>query len=524
MSIIISGIKLNITDDDALAIDKAISKLGNIKYTYAGIYKKSIDARRGNISKVISVLVDSDINEETLVENIDDISVRIKTQAIYPSITGTEQIQNRPIIIGFGPAGMFAALILARNGYNPIIFERGASVDDRDISVDKFFKSGTFDVNTNIQFGEGGAGTYSDGKLTTRINDPLCEIVLEELLKYGAPADAIKLAKPHIGTDILKNIVKNIRKEIISLGGEVFFNHKFETANIKSGVLKSITVNNSEIPATIVILATGHSARDTFENINDIGIYIEPKAFSVGARIEHLQADIDKSMYGKFYGMYDLPPAEYSLAHKNDDRACYSFCMCPGGMVVPAISEENAVLTNGMSYHARDMINANSAIVCSVNPSDFSGNSPLAGMYFQREIEKRAFNGDYKAPMQKVGDFLEDKLTSDCSGVMPSYPIGTYFGKMSNILPEFVTRQMKIGINMFSKKVSAFGSADAILTGPETRTSSPIRIKRGEDFFSINTYGIIPCGEGAGYAGGIMSAAVDGIKVAAAIMSKYKAG
>lgn len=524
MSIIISGIKLNITDDDSVAIDKAISKLDNIKYTYAGIYKKSIDARRGSISKVISVLVDSDINQEKLIANLDDISIKIKTEAKYPVITGTKKLENRPIIIGFGPAGMFSALILARNGYNPIIFERGASIDDRDISVDKFFKSGTFDVNTNIQFGEGGAGTYSDGKLTTRINDPLCEIVLGELLKHGAPVDAIKLSKPHIGTDILKNIVKNIRKEIISLGGEIFFGHKFEKANIKSGVLKSIVINGSEVQADIVILATGHSARDTFEHINDIGIYIEPKSFSVGARIEHLQSDIDKSMYGKFYGVYDLPPAEYSLAQRNDDRACYSFCMCPGGMVVPAISEENSVLTNGMSYHARDMINANSAIVCSVNPSDFSGGSPLAGMYFQREIEKRAFSGDYKAPVQRVADFLEDKLSSDFKGVNPSYPIGTRSQKMSDILPEFVINQMKVGINMFAKKVSAFANGDAILTGPETRTSSPIRIKRGEDFFSVNTYGIIPCGEGAGYAGGIMSAAVDGIKAASAIMSKYKAG
>lgn len=522
MSIIISGIKLNITDDDSVAIDKAISRLGNIKYIYAGIYKKSIDARRGNLSKVISVLVDSDINESKLVENMADVSIKIKTEAIYPSITGTEKMENRPIIIGFGPAGMFSALILARNGYNPIVFERGGSIDDRDIIVDKFFESGIFDVNTNIQFGEGGAGTYSDGKLTTRINDPLCEIVLAELLKYGAPVDAIKLSKPHIGTDILKNIVKNIRKEIISLGGEIFFNHKFEKADIKSGILKSITVNGSSIPATIVILATGHSARDTFEYINETGIYIEPKAFSVGARIEHLQSDIDKSMYGKFYGMYDLPPAEYSLAHRNDDRACYSFCMCPGGMVVPAISEENSVLTNGMSYHARDMINANSAIVCSVNPSDFSGSSPLAGMYFQRDIERRAFSSDYKAPVQKVSDFLKNEISNDFTGVNPSYPIGTRFEKMSNILPEFVIKQMKIGLGIFAKKVSAFGDGNAILTGPETRTSSPIRIKRGEDFFSVNTYGIIPCGEGAGYAGGIMSAAVDGIKVAAAIMSKYK--
>lgn len=522
MSIIISGIKLNITDDDNVAIDKAINKLGNIKYIYAGIYKKSIDARRGNISKVISVLVDTDIDEERLVEKLADASIKIKTQAIYPLVTGIEKMDNRPIIIGFGPAGMFAALILARNGYNPIIFERGASIDDRDISVDKFFESGIFDVNTNIQFGEGGAGTYSDGKLTTRINDPLCEIVLAELLRFGAPEDAIKLSKPHIGTDILKNIVKNIRYEIISLGGEIFFNHKFEKANIKSGVLKSITVNGADVPATIVILATGHSARDTFENINDTGIYIEPKAFSVGARIEHLQSDIDKSMYGRFYGQYDLPAAEYSLAHRTDDRACYSFCMCPGGMVVPAISEENSVLTNGMSYHARDMVNANSAIVCSVSPEDFSGNSPLAGMYFQREIEQRAFNGDYKAPVQKISDFLDDKLTSDFSGVNPSYPIGTRYEKMSNILPGFVINQMKIGLNIFSKKVSAFASGDANLTGPETRTSSPIRIKRGEDFFSINTYGIIPCGEGAGYAGGIMSAAVDGIKAASSIMVKYK--
>lgn len=482
------------------------------------IYKQSIDARHGDIKKIYSVIVDC--------ENEDDVEGAKKKVSFEKNLSfGNKKMEENPIIIGFGPAGILCAYELALNGYAPTVFEMGEDIDARDLSVDAFLKNGVFNKNSNIQFGEGGAGSYSDGKLTTRINDQRCEYILELLVKFGAPDEILYLAKPHIGTDILKNVVKNIRLEIIKLGGKVNFNSKLTNIGIKNGKISSVFINNNEIKAETVVLAIGHSARETFEMVCEKQIFIEPKPFAIGARIEHLQADIDKSLYGKYAGHKNLPVSEYNLSNTKDGRGCYTFCMCPGGLVVPSNSEENTVVTNGMSYHARDGLNANSAIVVAIKPSDFGNDSPLSGMYLQREIEKKAFvsaGSNYKAPVQLVSDFLEDKKSTKFKTVTPTYDRGTEFCKLTDILPDVVTNSMKENLGAFAKKMRAFGNKDAVLTGPETRTSSPIRITRNENYQSISTIGLMPCGEGAGYAGGIISACVDGLKCAEKIMEIYK--
>lgn len=518
MSIIISNIKLELDRPDSDAFKKIQKQYGiNCEMQ---IYRKSIDARKGNILKVISVCFNTE-NDDKFLKKYQSPHIRKRTFTPLNPISGKKTLPHTPFIVGFGPAGIMCAYLLARHGYKPVIFEMGEAIDERDISVNDFFLNQKLNINSNIQFGEGGAGSYSDGKLTTRINDPLCDEIISILHKFGAPDEILHLAKPHIGTDILKEVVKNIRNEIIRLGGEVRFNSKLNSVNTSNGKLTSLTVNGETYPAELLVLAIGHSSRDTFEMLYENKVFIEPKAFAVGARIEHLQSDIDHSLY-KFKHK-ELPIGEYNFSQTVDNRPCYTFCMCPGGYVVPSSSEENAIVTNGMSYHARDGINANSALVVGVSSKDF-GEKPLDGMYFQRNIERKAYSltNSYKAPCAVVSDFLQDKKSTKFNSVKPTYEIGTEFQNFNGFLPQNIVDAMKLGLANFSSKNSAFVIGDAVLTGPETRTSSPIRITRNDKLHSINTEGLIPCGEGAGYAGGIVSAMVDGLKCAIKIIEEYK--
>ena len=432
---------------------------------------------------------------------------------------------ERPVIIGMGPAGLFAGLFLARNGYKPIVLERGDDVETRTAKINEFWNGGMLDTESNVQFGEGGAGTFSDGKLTTLINDRRCHTVLEEFVRAGAPEEILYKNKPHIGTDLLKSVVKNIRQEIIENGGEVRFRAKVTDFVIKDGSVEAVIINDKErLNCRVVMLAIGHSARDTFKVLHDRGVKMTQKPFSIGVRIEHPQIIINKSQYGKFANHEKLGAADYKLAaHFDNGRSAYTFCMCPGGMVIAAASEENMVVTNGMSYHARDMENANSALLVGVNPEDFESSHPLAGVEFQRKWESLAFvlgGKNYKAPAQKVGDFLKDRPSDAIGDVRPTYNLGVTMTDLRGCLPKYVTDTLKMAIIAFDRKIKGFAYADAIMTGVETRSSSPIRIVRDENFES-NIKGLYPIGEGAGYAGGIMSAAIDGLRAAEEIAKSY---
>ena len=424
-----------------------------------------------------------------------------------------------PVIAGFGPAGMFAALTLIDKGICPIILERGQSVTDRQKAIQTFWTHGQLEPNSNIQFGEGGAGTFSDGKLTTGIKSPLIRHVLQTFVRFGAPDDILINAKPHIGTDYLINVVKNLRLHLIEHGAQIRFCHTLQDITIDNNELQSITVDGPDGSYTLetdnLILATGHSARDTYQMLQKRGASLLAKDFSVGVRIEHKQSDISRLQYGKFTSM--LGAADYKLACKlPNGRGVYTFCMCPGGMVVAAASEENTVVTNGMSYFARDMENANSALLVSVIKDDFPGDDPLRGMYFQRQLEQRAFvlgGSNYKAPATLVGDFLQGRSSSHLGNVTPSYPMGVTLTDIAPLFPDFVTNALKQGITMLDKKLRGFAHPGAVLTGPESRSSAPVRIVRDQSGMS-NIHGLFPCGEGSGYAGGIVSAAIDGIKIA----------
>ncbi len=527
MSIVVSGIQMPFesTNEDAVAEALKRIKASDSLCTSSDIHKISFDLRHNKLSKVYSVELQMDLDEGMLVEKLDQPSVKLRSKAEMPVPTGVEPLQNRPIIIGFGPAGLFAALVLAKNGYRPIVFERGGSMETRDKKVDAYFGGGALDLSSNVQFGEGGAGTYSDGKLTTRINDPKSQLVLDLLGEYGAEKEMLIKAKPHIGTDKLKGIVTRMREAIIELGGEVFFEDQIVDITHKNGRLVSVTDAHGDIySAQVAVLATGHSARDTFLMLRDRGFDIIPKSFSVGVRAEHRQSDIDYALYGKYMGRPGLPVGEYTLARRENGRACYSFCMCPGGHVVAAASEENTVVTNGMSYHARSGKNANAAICVSVDPTDFGSSDPLAGMYFQRQIEQAAFlavHGEQGAPVQLYGDFAAGRISKKLGRVEPTYPRGPVFADLRKILPSYVCDMIVRSMPQFGRKLKGFDAHDTVFTAPETRTSSPIRIVRGEDMMATGIDGLIPCGEGAGYAGGIVSAAVDGIRAAAAIMSRY---
>ena len=530
MSIRINNITLKL-DEPMELLEKKVSKKLKIdkkEIEEFKILKESIDARKKHDIKFNYILEVKCKNEKKLVQKLKDKDIKLEEEVKEEFVYGTKEMKSRPIVIGLGPAGLFAALTLAKHGYKPVVYERGEDVDNRTKTVEKFWRGETpLNLESNVQFGEGGAGAFSDGKLTTRIKDRKCTYVLEELVKAGAPKEIIYSGKPHVGTDILKDVVKNIREEIKKLGGEVNFNSKLEKINIKEGNLKSIIVNGKEVSCETLILAIGHSSRDTYEMLYKEGVYMEPKAFAIGVRIEHPQKMINESQYGEYANHPRLKAADYKLTYQSKklDRGVYSFCMCPGGVVVAAASEEGRLVSNGMSYHARDLENANSALVVTVKPDDFEGNSPLKGMEFQRKYEEMAYKlggGNYKAPIQLVGDFLKDKPSEKLGSVKPSYKPGFEFRELKNCLPSYVIEALREGIVYFDKKIKGYAMDDAVLTGIETRTSAPVRINRNENLESINVNGVYPTGEGAGFAGGIISAAVDGIKVAERIMSEFK--
>lgn len=529
MAIRINNINLSI-DDDLDVLEKRICKKLNIpkdNINKLNIIKRSIDARKKNDIKInysVEVICD---NEKKILSRVHDKDVKSEEiKEIEPLKRGIEELKYRPVVVGFGPAGIFAALTLAREGYKPIVYERGEDVDNRTKTVEKFWSSGELNLESNVQFGEGGAGTFSDGKLTTRIKDHRCAFVLDELIKAGAPSEIKYESKAHVGTDLLKGVVKNIREEIKSLGGEVHFNSKLEKITYEDGNLKSIIVNGQEIPCIALVLAIGHSSRDTYEMLYKEKVHMEAKAFAIGVRIEHPQELINISQYGDNHKHFKLQAADYRLTYQSErlKRGVYSFCMCPGGVVVAAASENERLVSNGMSYHARDLENANSALVVTISPEDFDGDSPLAGMEFQRHYESLAFKlggGNYKAPVQLVGDFMKDRVSTKLGKVTPSYTSGYEFRQLKDCLPDYVVEALKEGILSFDKKIKGYASEDAVLTGIETRTSAPVRIDRNKTLESINVCGLYPAGEGAGFAGGIISAAVDGIKVAEHIIQKF---
>ncbi len=486
------------------------------------ILRRSVDARRGTVKLVYSVLLETDKKISCLDQ---DVAVVDATKMEIPK-PGKEALNHRPVVVGFGPCGMFCALFLARMGYCPIVLERGADVDARTSVVNALWESAVLDENTNVQFGEGGAGTFSDGKLTTRIGDGLVDAVLSDFVSHGAPEDILYQAMPHIGTDILKGVVKSIREEILSLGGEIRFCTKVEDIKVKRGKLsKLILSNGEELLCDIAVFAIGHSARDTYQMLYEKDIKIVQKPFSVGVRAEHLQADIDHAMYGDFAGHPALGVASYQLSYRENGRGCYSFCMCPGGSVVLASSEKDTVVTNGMSERARDKKNSNSAICVNVSGADFKSVHPLAGVLYQRELEKKAFQlggNDYHAPVQLLGDYLDGRTSKKLGAIEPSILPGARFSDLNELFSPAVNSLMKKGLLSFEKRIKGFTRKDAVLTGVETRTSAPVRILRGENGMSETVYGLMPAGEGAGYAGGIVSAAVDGIKTAFQIIKSYQ--
>ena len=433
------------------------------------------------------------------------------------------RLSERPVVVGFGPAGMFAALVLAKAGARPLVIERGQEALRRKAAVDAFRAGGKLDPESNVQFGEGGAGTFSDGKLNTGTHDRRISWVLEQFAAHGAPESVVYDAKPHIGTDVLIDVVQSIRREILSLGGEIRFGTKLTELCLSDGALTGIRVQSAAGEETVscsrLILALGHSARDSFEMLQRQGVPMEPKAFSMGVRIEHRQAAIDRSQYGRARG--ELPAADYSLnVHLPDGTSAYTFCMCPGGEVIAAASEIGGVVTNGMSYAARDGENANAALLVTLHPEDFPEGDVLSGMRWQRRIEQRAFcvgGENYCAPAQRCGDFLAGRPSTGPGTVLPSYRPGVFWCDLHEVLPRRITGVLEQAIPALGKKLQGFADPDAVLTGPETRSSSPVRILRGADCGSP-VRGLYPCGEGAGYAGGITSAAVDGMRCAEALL------
>ena len=492
------------------------------------IAKESIDARKKNNIKfnyAVSIKID---NEEKVIERANHKDAKLEEVKYDAEFEfGTKKMINRPIIVGMGPAGMFAGLLMAQKGYNPLIIERGENVEKRTKSINKFWTRAVLNAESNVQFGEGGAGTFSDGKLTTRIKDTRCDFVLEEFVKAGAPDEILYIGKPHIGTDMLKEVVKNIRETIIKLGGEVRFNSKLEDIIIKDKKVKSVIINGEELPCDNLILAIGHSSRDTYEMLHKKGIFMSIKPFAMGVRIEHPQDMINENQYGKYANHPRLKGADYKLTYtgRKSGRAVYSFCMCPGGEVVAAASEQGHLAINGMSEYKRAKGNANSAIVVSVGPKDFASDDPLSGIEFQRHYEALAYQiggANYNAPIQLVGDFLSGTVSRELGGVKPSYTPGYKFADLTKCLPSYITDSIKEALPQFDHKINGFSREDAVMTGIETRTSAPVRIDRNEKFQSISLEGLYPAGEGAGYAGGIISAAVDGLKIAEIIMKSWQ--
>lgn len=521
----IRQINVAIDEDEKELITKCAKKLKTNKENIEEykIVKKSIDARdKQNIVFCYEVDIKAKNEDEILRKNKSkDIFEASNTQYEF-KITGKQKMKNRPVIVGSGPAGLFCGYMLASYGYKPIIIERGEKIEKRVKTVETFWKEGNLNKESNVQFGEGGAGTFSDGKLNTLVKDKMGrnKKVLEMFVEAGAPNEILYLNKPHIGTDLLRNVIINLRNKIINMGGDIRYNSCLTNIEIQDSHIKSIEINNNEkIETEVLILAIGHSARDTFRMLNKNKIKMEPKPFAVGVRVQHPQEKINYSQYGKFKDM--LPPATYKLTyHSSNGRGVYSFCMCPGGYVVNASSEDRRLAINGMSNHSRDSKNANSAIVVTVIPNDFNGNL-FGGLEFQEKLEEKTYEiGKGKIPIQTLKDFMENKKTEKIGSVELEMKGDYSLANLNEILPDYIAESLKEAFINFDKKIKGFADGDTILAAIETRTSSPVRILRDE-LGQSNIKGIYPAGEGAGYAGGIMSAAMDGLKVAESIAKIY---
>lgn len=522
-------VKVSVSCDNKDNLIKAISK--KIKVNVSDIFdyvivKKSIDARyKPDLFYIYEVDIIIDNEEEILKlnKNNNDIIISPDEKYVFPSL-GNIPLKKRPVVVGSGPAGLFCAYLLAKMGYRPIVIERGEKVEDRITTVLKFWNEGVLNKESNVQFGEGGAGTFSDGKLNTLTKDKFnrCRYVFETFVECGANEDILISNMPHIGTDVLRDVVRNIRNKIIDMGGEFRYNSCLTNVNIIDKKIKSIEINNNMVVDTdVLVLAIGHSARDTFEMLNNIGLIMESKPFAVGIRIQHPQEVINVNQYGENY-YKGLVPASYKLTYKSSNgRGVYSFCMCPGGYVVNASSEEGRLAINGMSYYKRDSLNANSAIVVTVTPDDF-GNNIMDGVRYQRQLEEKAYElGRGNIPIQKLCDYYKNEETYCLGKVMPVFKGKYSFSNLNELYPEYINESLKEALVHFGRKINGFDDEDSIISGIESRTSSPIRIVRNEEFVS-NIEGIYPCGEGAGYAGGITTSAIDGLKIAEAIINKYK--
>ena len=531
--LLIERIRVSIDCSDEMIANKAKEKMKragiDISTLHFRLYKKSIDARnKEDIRFECAVLAEGELSNKAFNEKI---LARCQARVLYeeePTLTfGKEPMPAAPVVVGMGPAGLFAALLLAQNGYAPILIDRGGSISERTVDVARFRDEGILNTESNVQFGAGGAGTFSDGKLITRINDSLCNYVLKSLVAFGAPEDIQVKAKPHIGTDILRVVVDNILNEIERLGGQVIYHCRMD--GIVECIDKTLSIQTTmgDLSAGALLLAPGHSARDTYRYLIEQNYAIEAKPMSVGVRVEHLQSDIDRALYGNFAGHPNLGPAEYALSDTKGERGVYTFCMCPGGEVVAAASEEGGLVVNGMSYHARNNPNANAAVAVSVRCEDYEkeeGSVPLGAIAFQRRIERAAFlagGKDYCAPVMTMQDFLDDRHTYTRGRVTPSYRDGKVReADFNQVFPSFITDSLRYGFRSFGQKIKGFDAPDTILTAAETRTSAPVRILRNKETMTAVGHPLIyPCGEGAGYAGGITSAAVDGLRAAMALMS-----